>query len=234
MKKNIWVITLLALIAILALSACQLSASKAPAATPTGNLPFPTPIPDNALKNIQSQTQTAQAAVGKATPVTSQKTPAAPTVEPKSPAEPTQTQAAPVQPVEPVATAVPPTATKIPVVVPTATPGRPATYVVQVGEFPFCLARRFNVNPSDLLALNGLSKTSSVLVGAELKIPQSGSWSAGDRSLIAHPATYTVKAGDNVFSIACAYGDADPNAIIAANGLTSGFALTAGQSLQIP
>ena len=31
----------------------------------------------------------------------------------------------------------------------TPTPGRPATYVIQDGEFPYCIARRFNVDLAD-------------------------------------------------------------------------------------
>jgi LysM repeat protein len=41
-------------------------------------------------------------------------------------------------------------------------------------------------------------------------------------------------AGDTIYTIACAFGDVDPNAIIVVNGLESPYTLTPGQVLQIP
>jgi len=119
-------------------------------------------------------------------------------------------------------------------VVPSATPGRPATYTLQPGEFPFCIARRFNVNATDILNLNGLNLNSHPAAGTVLHIPQTGVWSSGARALIPHPTTYTVNAGDTIYTIACAFGDVDPNAIIIANALKSPYTLTSGQTLNIP
>jgi LysM repeat protein len=135
------------------------------------------------------------------------------------------------------ATAVPPTATKAPTAtmapVPTATPGLPKTYTLQAGEFPFCIARRFNVNQYELLSASGLSLSSRPATGYTLTIPQTGHPFDGNRTLRAHPASYTVSAGDTLNSIACLYGDVSPDAIAAANGLKSAK-LSAGQTLQIP
>jgi len=77
---------------------------------------------------------------------------------------------------------------------------------------------------------------SQVAAGTTLQIPQSGNWDPahGSRSLKQHPTTYSVQPGDTVYSIACAFGDVSPEAIIAVNGLQSPYTLTAGQSLQIP
>jgi LysM repeat protein len=116
---------------------------------------------------------------------------------------------------------------------PTATPGKPASYTLLHGEFPYCIARRFNVNPVDLLSLNGLNMDSLPATGATLNIPTSGTF-PGERALKAHPTTYTVRTGDTIGMVACYFGDVDPNTIYAANGLTAGAALTAGQVLQIP
>jgi LysM repeat protein len=66
-----------------------------------------------------------------------------------------------------------------------------------------------------------------------LKIPTSGSF-PGTRALKSHPTTYTVLTGETIYQIACRFGDVDPNVILAANGLTAGTVLTAGQVLQIP
>jgi LysM repeat protein len=140
------------------------------------------------------------------------------------------------------AVAVNPTATATLAVVanaPSATPipagSRPGTYTLQNGEFPFCIARRFNINPDDLLAANGLASGDLYYAGQVLKIPQSGGAFPGDRMLRSHPASYTVSTSDEtVYSIACAFGDVDPALIAQKNGISVGTALTAGQALSIP
>lgn len=232
MSKRIWIVIVVALSVILALSACQRSASKPPVATATksGGLPFPTPIPNDSLKAAQAGTQTAQALSKQTTE------PAAGATETPIPAtgggENTPTTVPPTAAVvQPQPSATQPA---VVVVVPSATPGRPATYTLQNGEFPFCIARRFNADVATLLALNGMDINSKPPIGFVLKIPQTGVWSNGARALIAHPGSYTVKAGDTIYKIACAYGDVDPNAMIVANSLKSPYTLTAGQVLQIP
>lgn len=117
----------------------------------------------------------------------------------------------------------------------TSVPGvRPATYTLQAGEFVFCIARRFDVNPDQILALNGLSDAQTIYPGLVLKIPQSGNF-PGDRMLQNHPTTYTVvSSSETLHSIACKFGDVDPNSIAASNGLSAGAALTVGQQLSIP
>ncbi len=70
----------------------------------------------------------------------------------------------------------------------TATPtqivvsGRPSTYTLQTGEFPWCIARRFNVDPQTLLSLSGLREGVVYPAGTLLRIPQSGSF-PGPRAL---------------------------------------------------
>jgi LysM repeat protein len=218
MFKKHWLILLIAVLLVVSLPACQRSASTAPATTPTGegNVPFPTPLPNEAMENAVSGTQTA-VAIQKAT---------------QNPVLPTNTQA----PVVDIPTNTPqPTSTPAPqVVVPTATPGRPASYTLQKGEFPFCIARRFDVDVATLLSSNGLSLNSKPPIGTVLKIPQTGSLSGGDRDLKTHTASYTVQTGDTIYSVACLFGDVDPNAIIAANSLQDPYTLTAGATIQIP
>jgi LysM repeat protein len=119
------------------------------------------------------------------------------------------------------------------VTVATVTPGRPAAYTLQQGEHPYCLARRFNVNPQDLLSLNGLQENQVLQPGTQLKIPQTGSF-PGTRALHSHPSQYTVTANDTIYRIACYYGDVDPSQIAAANGLTPPYALAPGRVLNIP
>jgi LysM repeat protein len=215
--------TLLLLVGMLAaaLTACELTASQGPVtATPAGGN-FPIPGTDQNMGGIDVSTfstQTAQAMI--TPPVIQQGTPYAPpaVTETPVPAVPAEATSAPAEPVTYVQ----------------ATPGgAPASHTLQPGEFPFCIARRFDVNPYDLLSLNGLSDTTVVQPGTTLRIPQSGSW-PGDRSLINHPANYTVRAGDTIYSIACAFGDVSPDMIALQNSLSSPFTLNSGQVLVIP
>jgi LysM repeat protein len=110
---------------------------------------------------------------------------------------------------------------------------RPATYTLKEGEFVYCLARRFDVDPDQILALNGLVDSETIYPGTTLKIPSTGSF-PGTRALRAHPATYIVKADETVYSIACLYGDVDPLNIAAVNGLSAPFTVTVGAQIQIP
>lgn len=225
MSKRIYAIILVILLLGLLLSACERSASVSPLATATANseIPFPVATQSQIMKDILAATQTAAALKGT---FTTGELPGLPTSTPM----PGSTSAA-------ISTSVPiATATPTAIVYPTATPGKPSQYTIQPGEFPFCIARRFNVDPATLLSANGLSNNSVVSVGTVLNIPQNSTWPSadGNRSLKAHPTTYTVVSGDTIGSIACGFGDADPNTILAANGLSAGAALTPGQVLQIP
>ena len=110
---------------------------------------------------------------------------------------------------------------------------RPATYTLQEGEFVYCLARRFDVDPAQILSLNGLSEATTIYAGTVLKIPQSGSF-PGARALRTHPTTYTASAGQSLYGVACEFGDVSPDAIATANGLSVGTTLTSGQTLSIP
>lgn len=214
MNKKIFVIITIIVIASFALSACERPASKAPVPTATteGEIPFPVATKPEIMVDILKGTQTAAA-------ITQQ-------------ASGTQVIEASGTPAFAIDTPEP-TATATLIAYPTPTPGRPETYTIKSGEFPYCIARRFNVDISTLLSLNGLGLNSSTSIGQKLKIPQNSTFS-GDRSLKPHPTSYTVKSGDTIGSIACSFGDADPNTIFAANGLKAGAKLTVGQTLYIP
>jgi LysM repeat protein len=130
-----------------------------------------------------------------------------------------------------------PTATNTPEpteVIPIPTVTKPTEYTLQQGEFLYCIARRFNLNPQDLLAVNNIAEGQLVSPGTTLQIPQTGSWPGETRTLKPHPTAHTVTAGDTIYSIACEYGDVTPEAIIAVNQLEEPYTLTAGQTLQIP
>jgi LysM domain len=134
----------------------------------------------------------------------------------------------------PTATAVNPVETNTLIVSPTSG-SNPTTYAIHRGEFPYCLARRFNVHPAELLALNGLGDGQGIPPGTTLSIPQNGSQFPGNRSLQSHPTIYiVVSSNETLYSVACLFGDVDPGAIAYANGISIDTALSMGQQLRIP
>lgn len=139
-----------------------------------------------------------------------------PEVPPTSTLEPTQS--------EPTRTPMPTTEKTI-----------PTQYALQEGEFPWCIARRFNLNPTDLLSANGIPPSQSYFAsGQVLIIPQNLGPFEGNRQLHAHTSPYTVKSGDTFHSIACYYGDIWPEDIAAANGMNVTESLVAGSQIIIP
>jgi LysM repeat protein len=115
---------------------------------------------------------------------------------------------------------------------------KPGTYTLKNGEFPYCIARRFNVDPDQLLSQSGLSsaQANSLSSGTVLTIPQSGSF-PGDRSWHDHPATFTVGVTydtNTVYGVACYYGDIEPSTIAQNNNISVDAALSTGQTLNIP
>lgn len=239
-KRGITVASILMLIAVL-LSACNQPYSQAPSVTNTPINPnslFATPLgqPTN-MSDVQSFATGTALAILNGTPgaQVATATPAAPGSETITPtsiiALPTNAVTTPTATLAVASTNAVSTSQAINTSVPVG--ARPATYTLQQGEFVFCLARRFDVDPDQILSLNGLSDGQLVYPGTVLRIPQSGSF-PGSRALRNHPTTYTASAGDTIYSIACAFGDVDPSAIATANGISASTTLTAGQSLSIP
>lgn len=128
----------------------------------------------------------------------------------------------------------PPTSTPVPIVIPSATPGLPASYTLDKGEFPYCIARRLNIDPGALLKANNLTTYSVYYGGMTLTIPKNAPKFPGSRALKPHPATYTVRSGDTLGTIACAFGDVDPGMIAYANSFGANAQLSVGQVIQIP
>jgi LysM repeat protein len=234
MLKKFSLFLMLSLAAMLLLVSCQRAASQTPltsAATPTGTL---------AIIGVGQATSIGQVQMIGTTQMIQTMTAIAQTSIPSS-SLPTITLVGDVSSTPNPLTLVPPTgnpSTPAPgttpvVIVPTATPGRPTTYTLMSGEFPYCIARRFNVNPDDLLALNGFSQGQILQPGVQLRIPQTGSF-PGNRALHSHPAQYTVTVDDTIYGIACYFGDIDPTSIAAANGLSLSSPLTTGRTLNIP
>jgi hypothetical protein len=113
----------------------------------------------------------------------------------------------------------------------------PNNYTLSLGEWPYCLARRFDIDPAAILAANGLTEqqAANLSVGARLVIPvdQVGTFGAA-RQLRSHPTTYTTSGNDTFFSIACAFGDVWPENIAEANGMELDDELRGGMTLHIP
>lgn len=111
----------------------------------------------------------------------------------------------------------------------------PDQYTLKAGEFPYCIARRFDIAPSALLSANNLNRSSVVYPGTTLTIPKNAAaFNEGARSLRQHPTSYTVRGGDTIYSIACRFGDVFPEAIADANDLKGAYTLNVGQAIQIP
>jgi LysM repeat protein len=222
MTTKRYIIFIVLVTSMLILSGCKLSASTPPPASET---------PDSAMSTLEAElgniaTQTAVAG-GDVESVPTEQASGGESTE-----SGTTTEAAP--PTSPENTQAPPPPTQTPVPVAPATPGVPETYQLQKGEFPFCIARRYNVNVSEILSINGLATNSIVPVGYTLKIPQTGNTFVGQRALLNHPTNYTVAGGDTIYTVACKFGDVDPMAIAQANNLSSPYTLSAGQVIHIP
>lgn len=159
------------------------------------------------------------------------------------PVQPTETATAlPTDPppaaTEVVQNSIAPTATSTQIpLVPTATPFptaiRLTSYTLQKDEYPYCIARRLNVDPGELLRLNHLAGVGEVYYsGQVLQIPQSGNPFPGSRGLLAHTA-YVVQSQDTLNHIACAIGDISPEEIARVNGLSAPYTLSTGQVLSL-
>jgi LysM repeat protein len=238
-RRGLQVVILL-LISALLVSACEQSLSSAPVATPTqieGLFVSPFPAAENPMALIEEfarQTAAAQTATAGGDPLedvegleTAIATLDVDAVETPTPdlfaSTPTNAEpAATADTAVPAATAVPPGT-------------RPATYTLQRGEWPWCIARRYNADPNELLRLSGLTvaQANSLMVGTVLTIPQSGSF-PGPRNLLTRPATHTVASGETIYGIACKFGDIEPATIASANNISVSSPLTVGQQLQIP
>lgn len=228
MLKKSSLFILVALAIMIMLVSCQRSASQAPLATPTGTgIAVSTDIGQVQMIGTTQMIQTLTALYQAASLVTP---------DGSQPTSTVNTGGTPVVPPTGAASTPAPGITPV-VIVATATPGRPASYTLMQGEFPYCIARRFNVNQDELLALNGLTSatTSSLQAGAVLRIPQSGNPFVGDRARNPHPATYTVlSSNETIYSVACYFGNIDPTQIIAANSLVAPYTLHISQTLSIP
>lgn len=98
-----------------------------------------------------------------------------------------------------------------------------ATYTVRSGDTLSSIASKFGTSYQALASLNGISNPNLIYVGQVLRV--NGSANAGS-------VYYTVRAGDNLSSIASRYGTSYQS-IAALNGLANPNLIYAGQTLKI-
>ena len=232
-KRGTTIASTFLLVAIM-ISACNQDFAQAPAVT---NTPinqeslFTTVFPEETLSDVKIfGTQTAIAA-GTLEPTV--QAPAGITPQSNETATPT-----PLVELNPTSTATLAVSNEVPTSTSAPSGAKPGTYVLKTGEFPYCIARRFNVDPDQLLSVSGLSsaQADSLSAGTVLTIPQGGVF-PGDRSWHDHPATFTVGSTydtNTVYGVACYYGDIEPSVIAQNNGISVDAILTAGQTLNIP
>ncbi len=110
----------------------------------------------------------------------------------------------------------------------------PDVYHLKRGEFPYCLARRFDIHPNKLMRVNGFFNGQQFYPGQAVIIPASARPFPGNRALRRHPATHWVSGRETIYSIACTYGDIDPMQIAWLNGLTPPYKIYRGQGLILP
>jgi LysM repeat protein len=158
--KHVLLVALLLVFAF-GVTACRLPASTPPPPTPTEEGVFPIPGTQSMGLFETIATQTALAAQAEQppvleTPVPEPVTPSEPETPPPAEPEPTDPPVTEEPPPPPPPTEPPPAPepTQAPVTVPPPTPGIPSTYTVQAGEHAYCIARRFNLNPDELLNMN--------------------------------------------------------------------------------
>ncbi|MCJ7717853.1 MAG: LysM peptidoglycan-binding domain-containing protein [Anaerolineales bacterium] len=210
MKKS-HMLFFIVIISSLLFSACTMSASTPPPITPTTNL----------SEIARQATETAIAKTPKAGETL------VPDETQETVADITPTVAAPTSTPDPVVTEEP----SVPDPVSYAVPD---SYTIHKGEFVFCLARRFNILPADIMTYNGYESGDILYPGEIVQIPPNSRAYIGERALQYHPTTYTVIPGDTLYSISCLFGNVDPRTIASANDLDIDQALSSGTILQIP
>jgi peptidoglycan DL-endopeptidase LytF len=105
------------------------------------------------------------------------------------------------------------------------------THVVQPGDTLFSLARAYDTTVEEIMKANNLT-TTTLSIGQQLKIPTPPPPETPPGPTPPPPTTYTVRAGDTLFSIARQFGTT-VQALRDLNNLTTDL-LALGQVLQIP
>ena len=109
-------------------------------------------------------------------------------------------------------------------------------YIVQPGDTLYSIARRSGMSLNTLLSINGLSQSSIIFPGQSLTVGQSDgrTVSAGytPSKTTSTSGTYTVQAGDTLYSIARRSG-VSLNTLLSINGLSQSSVIHPGQTLSV-
>jgi murein DD-endopeptidase MepM/ murein hydrolase activator NlpD len=109
-------------------------------------------------------------------------------------------------------------------------------HTVRKGETLYSIARSFGIGSDQLMKFNGITDPAKLQAGQRLRIPGdspllSQAPKAGDEK--AAPVRYRVVRHDTLYGIARQHG-VSLNALIGANGISSGYVLKEGDMLTIP
>ena len=97
-------------------------------------------------------------------------------------------------------------------------------YQVEYGDTIDIIAKKTNSTPEIIKDINGFNNDFDIVVGSLIVVPKM------QNQLF---ETYTVKAGDSIYSIAREY-NVDPNMLLALNGLNKGDYIYPNQQITIP
>jgi LysM repeat protein len=107
-----------------------------------------------------------------------------------------------------------------------------SAYVLRPGDTLSGVAARNRVSVAALAQANGVPNPDRVLAGTSLRIP-GGSATAGTPVAGAGPTTYTIRAGDNLETLARRFGTT-AKALAAANGVRDPNLVVIGTRLKLP
>jgi N-acetylmuramoyl-L-alanine amidase len=123
--------------------------------------------------------------------------------------------------------------TVAPAPAPAAVAAAPASYRVAAGDTVSDIAARFGLSTASVLALNGLSWSTLIFPGQELKLGDATAVAPAEPAPVTPSGRYTIVAGDTVSGIADRFG-VSTFSVLAANGLGVSSIIYPGQTLTIP
>ena len=113
-----------------------------------------------------------------------------------------------------------------------STPTTPTEHVVQAGENLYRIGLAYNLSFLQIAEANNIAAPYNIIVGQTLTIPGSGDTDNSNEGE-GEETTYTVKAGDTLYSIGVAQGVSWVQ-IAEANGLSDPNRISPGDTLKIP
>ena len=107
------------------------------------------------------------------------------------------------------------------------------THRVARGENLHSIAKRYNTTPSAVAEANGVSNPNLIVIGQQLRIPDSAVTPAVPAATPGQGRTHTVASGESLFKIAAAYR-VSVKALVEANALANPNRIHPGDVLKIP